>query len=66
MKALEPVAKNQEDKEAFFRAYADLAMEQERRYGIPAAKPPGTLALESNYGQSEPYLYNSRIKQRLP
>ena len=36
-------------------------MEQERRYGIPAAKPPGTLALESNYSQSEPYLYNSRL-----
>lgn len=53
VKALEPVAKNQKDKEAFFRAYADLAMEHQRRYGIPASVTLAQMALESNYGQSE-------------
>lgn len=41
------------DKEAFFRLYADVAMEQQRKYGIPTSVTLSQMALESAYGESE-------------
>jgi len=39
-------------KEAFFERYASAAMEQQKRYGIPASVTLAQMALESAYGES--------------
>ena len=51
--SLRPVANIPKDKEEFFRTYADIAMEHQRRYGIPASVTLAQMALESSYGASE-------------
>ena len=53
VKALKPVANVPRDKEEFFRFYADIAMEHQRRYGIPASVTLAQMALESGYDESE-------------
>ena len=37
---------------AFFEKYAAAAMEEQKRYGIPASVTLAQMALESYYGQS--------------
>lgn len=39
-------------KTAFFEKYADAAMEEQRRYGIPASVTLAQMAVESGYGES--------------
>lgn len=41
------------DKEGSFRLYADIPMEQQRKYGIPASVTLSQMALEIAYGESE-------------
>lgn len=53
VKALQPLTAFPREKEAFFRQYAKVAMEHQRRYGIPASVILAQMALESGYGESE-------------
>lgn len=41
------------DKEGAFRLYADMSMEQQRKYGIPASVTLSQMAMEIAYGESE-------------
>ena len=50
---------------AFFEKYAAAAMEEQKRYGIPASVTLAQMALESYYGQSAPgvtIMMTSRMK----
>lgn len=42
-----------EDCEDFFKSYASIAMEQQRRYGIPASVTLSQMAWESGWGNSD-------------
>lgn len=40
-------------KKDFFEAYAEIAMQQQQKYGIPTSVTLAQMALESDYGRSE-------------
>lgn len=42
------------DKQAFYSQYAQVAIEQQKRYGIPASITLAQMGLESGFGTSTP------------
>lgn len=50
-----------QERQAFLSRYADLAMEQQRRYGIPASLTLAQLALESGWGTGRAFLQGNNL-----